>query len=232
VPTVVEFGWSTLSGTSIMLDDYKVKTGDPHNLIEDKVAEEAAYAVGNPSYKDLAEENAYLRSERSQLYDELARVTSNDVQVRGDSTRDEVIESLERELTKEKDQNIRLGGQFDYLKSEIAHLQFHGSEQAAVAKSLEERLEGSQECLHAANAELLQILPLRIKINDLRQKTENISADVLAANNDKHQLIQERDRLKSSLDAVTHSMETAQGKLMSSSRKAQDLKIEKSGELD
>ena len=212
-----------------MLDELKVGTGDVHHSIEEKIAQEASYVVGNPSYKDLVEENAYLRSERSQLYDELARVSITDAPTRCDSTRDEMIESLEKELMKEKDQNIRLGGHFDFLKSEIAHLQFHGSEQAAVAKSLEERLEGSQECLHAANAELLQILPLRIKLNDLRQKTENISADVLAANNDKHQLIQERDRLKSSLDAVTHSMETAQGKLMSSSRKAQDLKIEKSG---
>ena len=214
-----------------MLDEHKVRTGDIHHSIEEEIAEEAAYAVGNPSYKDLVEENAYLRSERSLLYDELARVSVTDAPIKSDITRDEVIESLEKELMKEKDQNKRLGGHFDFLKSEIAHLQFHGSEQAAVAKSLEERLEGSQECLHAANAELLQILPLRIKLNDLRQKTENISADVLAANNDKHQLIQERDRLKSSLDAVTHSMETAQGKLMSSSRKAQDLKIEKSGEL-
>ena len=214
-----------------MLDEHKVRTGDIHHSIEEEIAEEAAYAVGNPSYKDLVEENAYLRSERSQLYDELARVSVTDAPIKSDVTRDEVIESLEKELIKEKDQNKRLGGHFDFLKSEIAHLQFHGSEQAAVAKSLEERLEGSQECLHAANAELLQILPLRIKLNDLRQKTESISADVLAANNDKHQLIQERDRLKSSLDAVTHSMETAQGKLMSSSRKAQDLKVEKSGEL-
>ena len=214
-----------------MLDAHKIVAGDVHHLIEEKISDEASYAVGNPSYKDLVEENAYLRSERSQLYDELARVSLTDAPVRSESTRDEVIESLERELIREKDQNIRLGGHFDFLKSEIAHLQFHGSEQAAVAKSLEERLEGSQECLHAANAELLQILPLRIKLNDLRQKTENISADVLAANNEKHQLIQERDRLKSSLDAVTHSMETAQGKLMSSSRKAQDLKIEKSGSL-
>ena len=214
-----------------MLDEHKVRTGDIHHSNEEETSEEAAYAVGNPSYKDLVEENAYLRSERSQLYDELARVSVTDAPIRSDSTRDEVIESLEKELMKEKDQNKRLGGHFDFLKSEIAHLQFHGSEQAAVAKSLEERLEGSQECLHAANAELLQILPLRIKLNDLRQKTENISADVLAANNEKHQLIQERDRLKSSLDAVTHSMETAQGKLMSSSRKAQDLKIEKSGSL-
>ena len=105
-----------------MLDEYKVKTGDPHNLIEDKVAEEAAYAVGNPSYKDLAEENAYLRSERSQLYDELARVSLTNASKRIDSTRDEVIESLERELMKEKDQNVQLMDHFDFLKSEIAHL--------------------------------------------------------------------------------------------------------------
>ena len=103
-------------------EDVLIYLSNENDLTEDSVTEEAAYAVGNPSYKDLAEENAYLRSERSQLYDELARVSLTQASKRDDSTRDEVIESLERELIKEKDQNVQLIDHFDFLKSEIAHL--------------------------------------------------------------------------------------------------------------
>ena len=102
--------------------DVLIYLSNESDLTEDSVTEEAAYAVGNPSYKDLVEENAYLRSERSQLYDELARVSVTDAPIRSDMTRDEVIESLEKELIKEKDRNVQLIDHFDFLKSEIEYL--------------------------------------------------------------------------------------------------------------
>lgn len=93
-----------------------------HDLIGDKVTEEASYSIGSPSYKDLVEENAYLRSERSQLYDELARVSQADAPLRIDNTRDKFIEALEHDLEHERNQNIRLVNHFEYLKIEVAHL--------------------------------------------------------------------------------------------------------------
>ena len=195
------------------------------------VIEDEAYSIGNPSYKDLVDENTYLRSERSQLYDELARVSQPDTTSKIDKTRKELIGVLESDISNEKNQNRRLLSQFEFLKSEIAHLQFHGAEQATVAKGLEERLEQSQECLHAANAELLQILPLRIKLNEMRQKMELISGEILATNNEMHELLLERDRLKTSLEASTQSHEASRLKLACTSRRVHDLKADKEGEL-
>jgi hypothetical protein len=195
----------------------------------DNGAEEEAYAIGNPSYKDLAEENAYLRAERSQLYDQLAKVSLMEASSIADNTPDVTIGLLENELQKEKNQSMWYLSRFEYLKSEIIHLQFHGTEQAAVAKDLEERLQQSQECLHAANSEILQILPLRIKLNEMRQKAESVSGEVLAANNEIHQLTQERDRMKFSLESLTQLLETAQSKVLTVSRKVHDLKSDRVG---
>lgn len=197
----------------------------------DSGTEDEAHAIGNPSYKDLAEENAYLRAERSQLYDQLARVSLMEASSTANTLPDERILLLENELLKEKNQNMRYLSRFEYLKSEIIHLQFHGTEQAAVAKDLEERLQQSQECLHAANAEILQILPLRIKLNEMRQKAESASGEVLAANNEIHQLTQERDRMKLSQESLTISLETAQSKVVTVSRKVHDLKSDRVGRL-
>ena len=132
--------------------------------------QETVHAIGSPSYKDLVEENTYLRSERSQLYDELARVSGSGAgAAEGGKLAGchcaALTETLQIELSKERSQNKKFMTHFEYLKNEINHLQFHGSEQAAVALGLEERLQQSEEELHAANAELLQILPLRIKLN-------------------------------------------------------------------
>lgn len=192
-------------------------------------AEVEVFAIGNPSYKDLSEENAYLRAERSQLYDQLAKVSLMESSSIADNLPDDTVKMLQNELQKEKNQSMQYLSRFEYLKSEIIHLQFHGTEQAAVAKDLEERLQHSQECLHAANAEILQILPLRIKLNEMRQKAESLSGEVLAANNEIHQLTQERDRLKLSQESLTQSLETAHNKVVTVSRKVYDLKSDRVG---
>jgi uncharacterized coiled-coil DUF342 family protein len=195
----------------------------------DNGAVEEAYVIGNPSYKDLAEENVYLRAERSQLYDQLAKVSLMEASSIADNAPEETIGLLENELQKEKNQCMKYLSRFEYLKSEIIHLQFHGTEQAAVAKDLEERLQLSQECLHVANSEILQILPLRIKLNEMRQKAESVSGEVLAANNEIYQLTQERDRMKLSQESLTVSLETAQSKVVTVSRKVHDLKSDRVG---
>ena len=98
------------------------KSSDELDLIEDKLTEEAAYAIGNPSYKDLVDENAYLRSERSQLYDELTRVSQLDTTCKVESSLAQIIKALEGELICERAQNCELMSHFEYLKGEIAHL--------------------------------------------------------------------------------------------------------------
>ena len=209
---------------------------DTHEAAErgsDKAIEETQHAIGSPSYKDLVEENAYLRSERSQLYDELARVSSgsssSEVSKLAGCHCAALTETLQSELSKERSQNKKFIAHFEYLKNEIAHLQVHGNEQAAVAKSLEERLEQSEEGLHAANSELLQILPLRIKLNETRQKMESVSQEILVTNNEMHEVRLNRDKLQMQLDASQQLLEASQNKLTSTTRKKDDLKIEKKG---
>lgn len=199
----------------------------------DKTDEEVVHAIGSPSYKDLVEENAYLRSERSQLYDELARTTtmhgSNDAKKLVGCHSAALTDTLQNDLTKERNQNKKFMAHFEFLKSEIAHLQQHGSEQAAVAKKLEERLEQSEEGFHAANAELLQILPLRIKLNEMRQKMESVSGEMLNAKNEIHEIGQARDSLQTALNSSQEFLEVSQEKLVIASRKVSDLRADKKG---
>ena len=202
----------------------------------DRTDDEIVHAIGSPSYKDLVEENAYLRSERSQLYDELARTSTgngaNDSKKLVECHSVGLTDTLQSELTKERNQNKKLMTHLDYLKNEIAHLQLHGSEQAAVARDLEERLEQSEEGFHAANAELLQILPLRIKLNEMRQKTETISGEMLTAKNEIHELGQARDSLQIALDSSQQLLTVSQEKLVSATRKVSDLRADKKGRFD
>ena len=196
--------------------------------------QETVHAIGSPSYKDLVEENTYLRSERSQLYDELARVSGSGAgAAEGGKLAGchcaALTETLQIELSKERSQNKKFMTHFEYLKNEINHLQFHGSEQAAVALGLEERLQQSEEELHAANAELLQILPLRIKLNEMRQKTETVSGELLNAKNEIHELREARDRLQMSLDLSQQDLEGSQSKLATTTKKVTSLKVMKKG---
>ena len=114
-----------MSETRPLKNEYlkcRSKSSDDLDLIEDKLTEEAAYAIRNPSYKDLVDENAYLRLERSQLYDELARVSQQDTSCKVESPLAQIIKALEGELFCERAQNTELLSHFEYLKGEIAHL--------------------------------------------------------------------------------------------------------------
>lgn len=186
------------------------------------------FVASSPSYKDLVEENAYLRSERSQLYDELAQATVQKTPtVKDCSICNLKHQILVNEISKERDRNKNLYANIDHLKQELAQLNLHGNERAVVALELEQRLERSEENLIAATAELLQILPLRIKLNEMRQKYEVITGDVLLSNNKISEITRENEKLKSSIEICQQSLKDSESSLEMLSNKVLSLKSEK-----
>ena len=106
-----------MSSETLFLDDVI----DLNDVTSDRTTEEVTFGNSSPSYMDLLEENAYLRSERSQLYSELATMTLLFAESPG-GAQEKVIEALETELSTERDQNEKLLSYFEFLKCEITHL--------------------------------------------------------------------------------------------------------------
>ena len=139
-------------------------------------------AVGCPSYGDLVEENSYLRSEVCRFYEQsairpLSPITKcpTDLIVR--------IKELEDEIAEEKCLHGFSIANIASLQSELLHLQTHSLEQAAAAQILGQKTEEVEYELHLANAELLQILPLRMKLTECNKKVEALRGEVLMAGN-------------------------------------------------
>jgi chromosome segregation ATPase len=193
---------------------------------------ETMFGAGPPSYEDLVEENSYLRSERSQLYDELARASV----IKPPNVKDCTIcnlkhQVLANEISKEKDLNKKLHIDIDQMKQELAQLNIHGLERSEVSKELEQRLEQSEENLIATTAELLQILPLRIKLNEMRQKCEVITGDILISNNKISEITRERDKMKLISEICQKSLKDAENSLEKMSNKVSSLKSEKESKI-
>jgi chromosome segregation ATPase len=205
-------------------------------MVEEDVGDcenETVFGAGPPSYEDLVEENSYLRSERSQLYDELAKASI----IKPQNTKDCSICNLKHqilvnEVSKEKDQNKKLHIDIDQLKQELTQLNIHGLERSEVSKELEQRLEQSEENLIAATAELLQILPLRIKLNEMRQKYEAITGDILISNNKISEITRERDKMKLSFEMSQKSLNDSEISLEKMSNKVSSLKSEKQSKIN
>jgi hypothetical protein len=106
-----------MSTEIIFMDD----ATDLSDVIGGRSTEEITFGNSSPSYVDLAEENAYLRAERSQLYSELATMSLLFAQT-PEGKQEKVIEGLENELSTERDHNEKLLGYFEFLKGEITHL--------------------------------------------------------------------------------------------------------------
>jgi chromosome segregation ATPase len=140
-------------------------------------------AVGCPSYGDLVEENSYLRSEVCRFYEQSAVRPSSpitkcptDLLVR--------MKELEDEIAEEKCQKSKSKDDIDRLQSELIHLQAHTLDQAAAAQILGQKAEEVEYELHLANAELLQILPLRMKLTESNKKIEALRGEILMAGNE------------------------------------------------
>ena len=135
-----------------------------------------------PCMGDLLEENVYLRSQLSTFYDQVAQPPSLQIEK---LTCDCAlrIRVLDDNLLEERNQNKMLDTQIDNIQHELGHLQSHSIEQALVAKNLENKLRETECDLHMANAELLQILPLRMKLNETNKKLEALKGETLTTNN-------------------------------------------------
>jgi hypothetical protein len=107
-----------MSSEIIFMDD---DVTDLSDVVDGRSTEEIKFGNASPSYIDLAEENAYLRAERSQLYSELATMSLLFAQT-PEGKQEKVIEGLENELSTERDHNEQLLGYFEFLKGEITHL--------------------------------------------------------------------------------------------------------------
>jgi hypothetical protein len=140
-------------------------------------------AVGCPSYGDLVEENSYLRSEVCRFYEQSAIRPSSpttkcptDLLVR--------MKELEDEIAEEKWKHSKSMDNIEMLHSELIHLQAHSLEQATVSQILGQKTEEVEYELHLANTELLQILPLRMKLTESNKKVEALRGEILMAGNE------------------------------------------------
>lgn len=140
-------------------------------------------AVGCPSYGDLVEENTYLRSEVCRFYEQSAVRPSSPI---SKCQTDLLVRTKELEelIAEEKRQHSKSIEYIENLLSELNHLQAHSLEQVAAAQILSQKTEEVEYELHLANAELLQILPLRMKLTDSNKKVEALRGEILVAGNE------------------------------------------------
>lgn len=181
-------------------------------------------AAGHPSYDDLLEENKYLRSEVSRFYEEKV-ILPNIVE---ENSKIIAIRPIEFEsfVTEQKSSFKDLLSKFKALEIDFDHLQSHSSQQAIESKRASRIIEELQYELNAANAELLQILPLRLKLTESNKKVENLRRDNLATGEqlsntqlEKHTLFCKLDRSRSSLDDMQNSLKNEVLKAASSDEK-------------
>ena len=180
----------------------------------------------SPNYNDLLEENKYLRGELSRFYEQIAQP---------DKANDKCdcalrIKALEDSMLAAGLFHDQLIAKIESLRNELGHIQAHSIEQAALAKSLENRLLDTEADLHVANAELLQILPLRMKLTEANKKLEAIRADFFATSNQINSLNQEKAQLQKDLEKSWLNFEDMQLSFNNLWEQCQAVKVEKIGD--
>ena len=193
-----------------------------------QVAEAENEISKSPSLEDLLEENAYLRSQLSTFYDQIAqqphlgtKKVSCDCALR--------IKVLDDNVLEERYQNKKLDTKIENLQHELEHLQSHSIEQALVAKNLENKLKEAECDLHMANAELLQILPLRMKLNETNKKLEALKGETLSTNNCIIALNIDKDHLNKQLEQSWLNFDDMQNSFNNLWKDCQHVKTEKTG---
>jgi hypothetical protein len=181
-------------------------------------------AAGHPCYDDLLEENMYLRSEVSRFYEEVVILPS----IVEENSNIIAIRPIEFEsfVTEQKSSFKDLLSKFKALEIDFDHLQSHSSQQAIESKRASRTIEELQYELNAANAEILQILPLRLKLTESNKKVENLRRDNLATGEqlsntqlEKNILLSKLDRWRSSLEDMQNSLKNEVLKSVSSDEK-------------
>jgi predicted nucleic acid-binding Zn-ribbon protein len=181
-------------------------------------------AAGHPCYDDLLEENKYLRSEVSRFYEEVVILPT----LVEENSNINAIRPIEFEsfVTEQKSSFKNLLSKFKALEIDFDHLQSHSSQQAIESKRASRTIGELQYELNAANAELLQILPLRLKLTESNKKVENLRRDSLATGEqlsntqlEKHVLLSKLDRSRSSLEDMQNSLKKEVSKAASSDEK-------------
>lgn len=140
-------------------------------------------SVGHPSYKDLLEENKYLRSVLSKLYEQAAPTPMDAIR----NVQAGLICGATQPVdapSEESCQHMKLVTNFGVQELELKHLQAHCMEQAAASKAFCQKLEEVECELNLANVEIMQILPLRMKLTESNKKIDALRGELLAANNE------------------------------------------------
>ena len=181
-----------------------------------------------PCMGDLLEENVYLRSQLSTFYDQVAQPPSLEIEK---LTCDCAlrIRVLDDNLLEERRQNKTLDTEIDNLQHELGHLQSHSVEQALVAKNLENKLRETECDLHMANAELLQILPLRMKLNETNKKLEVLKGETLTTNNRIVSLNIDKEHLNKQLEQSWLNFDDMQNSFNNLWKDFQVVKTERTG---
>ena len=173
-------------------------------------------SVGQPSYKDLLDENKYLRSVLSKLYEQAA-LTSTDVSRKAQTDLISGTQQSAETPSEECYQHKNLVTSYDVQELELRHLQAHCIEQAAALKAYCQKLEEVECDLNLANVEILQILPLRMKLTESNKKLDVLRGEVLIANNEnadrsseKIQLLVQLDMSRQRYEDLRHTLEDRQ----------------------
>ena len=190
-------------------------------------------AAGHPSYDDLLEENKYLRSEVSRFYEEVVipprsgHECYDDIDIQHSEHEYEYRTVCSEQKTSFRD----LESNFKVLQADFNHLQAHSNEQAVESRRASRTIEELQYELNVANAELLQILPLRLKLTESNKKIENLRKDNVATGEDLSNLQHEKHILASRLDHSRTSLENMQNELKIGIVQSARLEEEIGGEL-
>jgi chromosome segregation ATPase len=175
---------------------------------------------------DLRDENAFLRSELTRLYAELGAQTSGSscrkdcVTTSSDRTEEkaervcslcqlseESFAKLEGQVLEQKSHISSLITQLGAAQRDIAYHEAHSAERAEAMKSLEEQLKLAEDRAHMMHGEVLQILPLRLKVNELKQRIDDLNACQQESKNELFLVSAERTRLKATLDSTAQHLE-------------------------
>ena len=141
--------------------------------------DDCEYRLTVYSTEDILEENAFLRAERASLFAQLTTALSTN----GNSHLQEQLLTLKAANDKTIKQNGKLNTEIVSLKYELDVMRRHSTVLFEDSKILESRLFQTEETVNSLNAEILQILPLRIKVNKSRQKTDSLSVELLHTSN-------------------------------------------------
>lgn len=126
-------------------------------------------------FEDLKEENEELRKERQELYN----MINKQLEIYP------TLPSIDQQSTMQIDEEkIVLQRQVERLSEDLDMQMNHNKDLANNNKTIQEKLIQNENDLHQAKIELVQILPLRLKLNDFKRKCEEYKLIVFNIRNE------------------------------------------------